>query len=134
MRADATFTVESFTPAALEPVPPEVTTALPLGVATIEKRFSGEVTGRSVTIFVAAFDQARGVGSYVAMESFEGALGGASGSFDFIHSASTSGADRSDEHPHRPVQRNGSLEAISGSGRLSIDADGTHRVWFDYSL
>jgi Protein of unknown function (DUF3224) len=135
MRAAATFTVESFTPAALEPAPPEVTTALPVGVATIEKRFSGSVVGRSVTIFVAAFDQARGVGSYVAMESFEGALGGASGSFDFIHSASTSGADRADEHfLIVPSSGTGDLSAICGSGGMAIDADGTHRVWFDYSL
>ncbi|WP_228782685.1 DUF3224 domain-containing protein [Nocardia abscessus] len=39
------------------------------------------------------------MGSYTAMESFEGALGG-----------------------------------IAGTGGLSVDVDGTHRIWFDYEL
>jgi hypothetical protein len=60
MRVDAPFTVSSFTAAASAPAPPEVTTALPVGVATVEKQFSGDVTGCSVTVFVAAFDQERG--------------------------------------------------------------------------
>ncbi|MGW3668695.1 DUF3224 domain-containing protein, partial [Streptomyces sp. NPDC005141] len=79
MRANATFAVKEFVPTELKPVP-TVSTGLPVGVATMEKRFEGEAAGRSATLFTAAFDQATGVGTYVAMESFEGSLHGREGS------------------------------------------------------
>lgn len=86
----------TFTPTEVVPVP-AVTTGLPVGVATMEKQFEGEVVGGSATIFTAAFDQGTGVGTYLAMESFEGSLGGRAGAFNFVHSATTSGSDRSAE-------------------------------------
>ncbi|PRY01535.1 uncharacterized protein DUF3224 [Allonocardiopsis opalescens] len=112
-----------------------MSTGLPVGVATMEKRFEGEVAGRSATVFTSAFDQASGVGTYVAMESFEGTLGGREGSFNFVHSASTSGSDRADEFfAVVPGSGTGGLAGISGGGGISVDADGTHRIWFEYRL
>ncbi|WP_370530407.1 DUF3224 domain-containing protein [Streptomyces sp. WP-1] len=81
---------------------------LPVGVATREKCFGAEgdggngrdggVVGRSATLFTAAFDRTTGVGTYVAMEPFEGSLSGRAGSFNFVHSAATtSGSDRTAE-------------------------------------
>src|SRR6478752_10731698 len=130
MRASGTFTVADFTPA---PVPsPAIETALPVGVATMEKRYEGEVAGRSATLFTAAFDQGTGVGTYVAMESFEGSLNGAAGSFNFVHSATTTGTDRLSEYfAIVPSSGTGELARISGGGGLTVDPDGTHRVWFD---
>ena len=58
----------------------------------MEKQFEGAVAGRSATLFTAAFDQATGVGTYVAMESFEGTVDGREGAFNFVHSASTTEA------------------------------------------
>ncbi|WP_106237402.1 DUF3224 domain-containing protein [Allonocardiopsis opalescens] len=134
MRAAGTFAVTSFVPAELA-VEPGVSTGLPVGVATMEKRFEGEVAGRSATVFTSAFDQASGVGTYVAMESFEGTLGGREGSFNFVHSASTSGSDRADEFfAVVPGSGTGGLAGISGGGGISVDADGTHRIWFEYRL
>ncbi|MFD7029272.1 DUF3224 domain-containing protein [Streptomyces sp. NPDC059917] len=134
MRATATFTVTGFTPAALRPEP-AVPTGTPVGVATMEKHFEGEVVGRSATLFTAAFDQSTGVGTYVAMESFEGTLGGREGSFNFAHSATTSGADRTAEFfTIVPSSGTGELAGITGAGGLAVDADGTHRMWFDYEL
>ena len=135
MRTEGTFTVESFTPVARDPAPIEVSTAAPVGVAVMEKRFSGEVQGRSATIFTAAFDQGTGVGTYLAMESFEGALGGAQGAFNFTHSATTTGADRAAEHfVVVPGSGIGGLAGITGAGGMAVDDDGTHRIWFDYEL
>jgi endoglucanase Acf2 len=134
MRAQATFTVSDFTPA---PVPaPDIATALPVGVATMAKTYTGgTITGRSQTIFTSAFDPARGTGTYVALESFEGEVDGRRGTFNFVHTASTSGDDRSDEVffivPHSGT---GDLATITGSGGIAIDADGTHRIHFDYQL
>ena len=69
------------------------------------------------------------------MESFEGSLDGRAGTFNFVHAASTSGTDRSDEHfLIVPSSGTGELAGIVGSGALVVDADGTHRMRFDYTL
>ena len=134
MRAAGEFSVESFTPTELAPTPP-VSTGTPVGVATMSKRFEGDVVGRSSTLFTAAFDQATGVGTYLAMESFEGSVQGRDGTFNFAHSATTSGTDRSAEFfVIVPTSGTGALTGISGSGGMAVDPDGTHRVWFDYEI
>ena len=133
MRASGTFTVADFSPA---PVPsPPIETAVPVGVATMEKQYEGEVAGRSATLFTAAFDQAAGTGTYVAMESFEGTLDGRAGAFNFAHSATTLGQSRESEFfVIVPTSGKGDLAGITGTGGMAIDDDGTHRVWFDYEL
>ncbi|MEV4612975.1 DUF3224 domain-containing protein [Kitasatospora sp. NPDC049258] len=134
MRASGTFSVKSFVPTELVPAP-AIGTNLPVGVATLEKSFEGEVVGRSATLFTAAFDQETGVGTYVAMESFEGSLNGREGAFNFAHSATTSGSDRTAEFfTIVPASGTGELAGIRGGGGLAVDADGTHRMWFDYEL
>jgi hypothetical protein len=133
MRVSGTFEVTAFAPTSVPS--PEITTALPVGVATIAKRYAGEVAGRSATLFTSAFDQAAGVGTYVAMESFEGSLAGRAGAFNFVHSATTSGADRADEYfAIVPSSGTGELAGITGTGSMTIDEDGTHRIAFDYEL
>lgn len=133
MRAEGTFKVADFTPA---PVPsPPIETAVPVGVATMVKQYEGEVAGRSATLFTAAFDQAAGVGTYVAMESFEGTLGGRSGAFNFAHSSTTLGESRESEFfVIVPSSGKDELAGITGTGGIAIDDDGTHRIWFDYEL
>lgn len=133
MRASGTFKVADFNPA---PVPsPGIETAVPVGVATMEKEYEGEVAGRSATLFTAAYDQASGVGTYVAMESFEGSLHGRAGAFNFAHSATTLGTGRQNEFfVVVPGSGTGALTGITGSGGMAVDEDGTHRVWFDYEL
>ncbi|WP_405827074.1 DUF3224 domain-containing protein [Streptomyces sp. NBC_00105] len=134
MRATGTFTVKAFVPTELTP-DPAVSTGLPVGVATMEKSFEGEVAGLSATLFTSAFDQATGVGTYVAMESFEGSLNDRDGAFNFVHSATTSGSDRTAEFfTIVPSSGTGELAGISGAGGMAVDADGTHRTWFDYQL
>jgi hypothetical protein len=134
MRANGTFSVKAFNPASLTPEP-AITTALPVGVATMEKHYEGDIAGRSATVFTAAFDPATGVGTYVAMESFEGSVDGREGTFNFVHSASTTGADRSAGYfAIVPSSGTGQLAGISGTGDLVIDSDGTHRIWLDYQI
>jgi hypothetical protein len=134
MRASGTFKVITFDATPVRPAP-DIPTGLPVGVATMEKAYEGEVSGRSATLFTSAFDQATGVGTYVAMESFEGTLNGASGAFNFIHTATTTGGDRGRElFTIVPTSGTGELAGIDGGGGMAVDADGTHRVWFDYDL
>ncbi|MFJ7964807.1 DUF3224 domain-containing protein [Streptomyces sp. NPDC096324] len=133
MRASGTFRVAGFTPT---PVPsPAIETALPVGVATMEKEYEGEIAGRSATLFTAAFDQSDGVGTYVAMESFEGTLHGQAGTFNFAHSATTLGEGRQSEFfVIVPASGTGALAGITGTGGIAVDTDGTHRIRFDYEL
>lgn len=134
MRAEGTFEVVSFTPTDVAPEP-AIATGLPVGIARMEKRFSGAIEGRAATLFTAAFDQAAGVGTYVAMESFEGAVDGRRGALNFVHTASTTGADRSLEHfVIVPSSGTEELAGITGTGGIAVDDDGTHRIWFDYEL
>ncbi|ACU74432.1 hypothetical protein Caci_5573 [Catenulispora acidiphila DSM 44928] len=134
MRTEGTFTVISFAPAAVEPSL-EIVTATPTGVATMEKAFEGGIAGRSATLFTSAYDQERGAGTYVALESFEGRLGEFGGTFNFVHSATTAGADRSDEYfLIVPGSGTGELVGVTGTGGIEIDAEGVHRIWFDYEI
>jgi hypothetical protein len=134
MRVSGTFSVKAFNPTSIAPEP-AIETALPVGVVLMEKQFDGDIAGRSATVFTAAFDQATGVGTYVAMESFAGTVDGRDGAFNFVHSASTTGADRSAGYfAIVPSSGTGELASISGTGDLVIDADGTHRIWLDYEL
>jgi hypothetical protein len=134
MRAEATFSVVRFTPTDVTP-DPAIETALPVGVATMEKTYEGDVQGRSATIFTSAFDPGSGAGTYVALENFDGSVAGRTGSFAFVHSATTAGNDRSHEFfLVVPSSGTGALAGITGGGDLAVDADGTHRFWLDYDL
>jgi hypothetical protein len=135
MRATGTFSVLSFVPAQVTPPPLAVATGVPVGLSTMEKQYDGEVTGRSATLFTAAFDHAQGVGTYLAMESFDGSLNGIAGTFNFAHSATTHGSDRVAEHfTIVPGSATGGLTGIAGGGGIGIDDDGRHSIWFDYDL
>ncbi len=134
MNANGTFSVKTFNPTELVP-DPAIVTGVPVGVATMEKSFEGEIAGRSATLFTFAFDQTTGVGTYVAMESFEGSVSGRTGAFNFVHSATTSGTDRTDEFfLIVPSSGTDELAGLTGSGAMTIDADGTHRIRLDYEI
>jgi hypothetical protein len=133
MRVTGTFEVADFSPAQVPAS--DIKTGLPVGVATMRKRFEGGVSGRSATLFTAAYDPASETGTYVAMESFEGSLDGREGAFNFAHAATTQGGSRDAESfVIVPASGTGALAGIEGTGGLAVDDDGTHRIWFDYEL
>jgi hypothetical protein len=134
IRADGTFEVVSFD-AVEVPVAGAITTAMETGLATMDKRYAGDVQGRSATLFTSSRNADTGAASYVALEAFQGSINGLPGSFNFTHAASTHGADRYGEFfTIVDASGTGGLAGISGSGGMTVDDDGTHRVWFDYSL
>lgn len=132
MQTSGTYRVASFEPTDVT-VDPAITTALPIGLGRMEKVYEGDVSGRSATLFTAAFDETSGQGTYLAMEAFEGALAGRTGTFAYVHSASTTGTDRSHEF-FLIVPGSGTVEmtGIRGSGSMAVDDDGTHRVAFEW--
>ena len=132
MTSTSTFTTSDFD---LTDYVPTITTGLPTGHLRMNKTYVGQVEGRSVTQFTSAFDQSSGVGTYVAMESFEGTVDGRHGAFNFAHAASTSGSDRSDEYGLIVAgSGTGELDGIRGTVQLRIDADDTHHMDFDHNL
>ena len=134
MISEGTFTTSGFAGVPIEQEQP-VTTALAVGVATMAKVYVGGIAGRSTTLFTSAFDPERGVGTYVAMESFEGSLDGRSGSFNYVHAASTHGTDRFDEHlVVVPSSGTGELAGIAGTGVMGVEPDGTHWLRLEYTL
>ncbi|MFD3510616.1 DUF3224 domain-containing protein [Nocardia sp. NPDC058666] len=134
MKAIGTFEVTAFDPTDLTPQPP-IVTGMPVGVSTMTKSFAGEIEGVSATLFTAAFDMSTGAGTYFAMESFEGALNGKSGAFNFVHSATTGGTDRTAEFFHIvPGSGTGELAGLTGTGALNVDPEGVHHIWFEYEL
>jgi hypothetical protein len=133
-RAEGTFNVASFELVELQPSV-VITTAMETGVSTMEKTYSGDVQGRSLTLFTSSRNAETGAATYVALESFEGSLNGNAGSFNYIHSASTHGEDRyGDFFSIVGASGTGGLATISGAGGMTVDDNGTHRIWFDYSL
>jgi hypothetical protein len=125
------FTVSDFTPTDYAS---EVETALGTGHAHMVKTFAGAVEGRSLTQFSFAFSQETGVGTYVAMEAFEGTVDGRRGTFNFAHSATTTGTDRSHEFfLIVPNSGTGELAGITGTGSIVTDDDG-ERMVFTYTL
>nr|WP_043268943.1 DUF3224 domain-containing protein [Streptomyces sp. CT34] len=109
--------------------------AVPVGAATMDQKYEGEVAGRSATLFTAAFNQSTATGTYVAMESFEGTLHGREGCCNFAHSATTAGPSREDELVVIvPGSGTSQLAGTAGTGGITVDSDGTHRIRFDYEL
>jgi len=101
----------------------------------MKKEYDGRVAGRSVTLFTAAFEQSTGTGTYIAMESFAGALNGQTGAFNFAHSATTLGGGRECEFfVIVPASGTGALAGVTGTDGVAVDAEGTHRIWPDYEL
>lgn len=132
MKAKGTFVPRDFLP---QPIEVPVKTALPAGVMTMKKVYSGEIIGESFTLFCSAFDQKTNTGTYVAMESFIGALGDRHGAFNYIHLADSQGGNRTNELlrivPHSGT---GELAGIRGGGTMTIEEDGTHRIELEYEL
>ena len=111
MQTTSTFTVTSFEPTDL--APPNTKTGTPVGVVRMVKQFVGGLEGRAETLFTSAYDPERGVGTYVAMESFSGSIDGRVGTVNIAHTATTDGVTDRDSRGrrdcagerHRPARR-----------------------------
>jgi hypothetical protein len=132
MDTTSTFIVTEFNPSDQEL---DVETALPTGLATITKRFSGAIEGHSQALFCSAFDPTHG-GTYVALESFGGQVDGRHGTFSFAHAATT-GADGERTDGWFTIvagSGTGELAGIHGTGDIVIDANGAHHLNLTYEL
>jgi hypothetical protein len=136
MQTSSTSTVTAFEVTDLEPL--ETTTGTPVGLARMAKEFKGGLEGRAETLFTSAFDQDRGIGTYLAMGSLAGTIDGRSGTVNIAHTATTDGGPDRLHEVAVIVPGSGSgtgqLAGISGTGALRIEDDGTHRLELEYEI
>ncbi len=134
MHTTSTFTVTAFEPAGF--ASSQISTGTPVAIARMTKQFQGGIEGYAETLFTSAFDQDKGVGTYVAMESFTGSIDGRAGTVNIAHTATTDGgADRLHEIVVVvPASGTGQLSGMTGTGWIRVDADGAHRLDLDYAI
>ena len=130
-RAVGTFTVQ-MKPQGETAVVPEGTT--PLGHMSLDKVFSGDMTGRSEGEMLTAVTPTPGSAGYVAIERFTGTVHGRAGSFVMLHSGTMSKRD-GQQLSIKVVPDSGSeaLRGIEGVFLLKIE-QGQHHYTLEYSL
>jgi len=126
MRAAATFEITDWDQTEWDDSP-----SGKLAQARVTKQFSGEVEGASVAAVLMA-ETSVGPAAYTAQERFTGSLGGRSGTFMAQHGATEFGS----QSGWTIVTGSGSgeLTGLSGTAVLDVDADGGHRITFDYEI
>ena len=127
-RATGTFEVK------LAPIPTEDDrNGSPVGRFSIEKRFSGDLTGTSTGEMLSAGSPAQGSAGYVAMERVKGTLAGRSGTFVFQHSATMHRGVNTLSIQVVPASGTGDLAGLAGTFAIVIEG-GQHSYEFDYEL
>ncbi|MGH3375373.1 MAG: DUF3224 domain-containing protein [Actinoallomurus sp.] len=99
----------------------------------IEKTFAGGLAGTSSTdlITVTTGDTPR---AYVAIERFEGTLGGRTGGFVLQHNAGGANGEPWLTWKITEGSGTGDLAGITGEGQIIIGEDGGHSYTLDYDL
>jgi hypothetical protein len=108
-----------------------------IGRMTIDKVWSGDLSGASKGEMLTSLTPSTGAMGYVALELVTGKLDGRSGSFYFIHNATMNKND-----PKSGVMQitvlagsgTGELSGLRGTLNIVIDGAGKHSYTFDYEL
>jgi hypothetical protein len=108
-----------------------------VGRMTIDKVWSGDLSGASKGEMLTSLTPSTGAMGYVALELVTAKLDGRSGSFYFIHNATMNRND-----PKSGVMQitvlvgsgTGELSGLRGTLTIIIDAAGKHSYTFDYEL
>ena len=103
------------------------------GRLSIDKTFSGGLTGTSKGQMVGAFTAVEGSAGYVALERVTGTLNGKKGSFILQHSGTMSHGTQSIIVTVIPDSGTEELTGLSGKMQIIIEGK-KHSYVFDYSL
>ncbi|NJP97789.1 DUF3224 domain-containing protein [Nonomuraea sp. FMUSA5-5] len=130
MTAKGTFETAGWTP---QP-PYDERDGITLGVVTLTKTFSGDLTGTSLVTMLVATTPVEESRSYVALERIEGTLHGRAGSFVVQHDATSDNGAQTLRI--RVVADSGTdeLRGLRGEMAIAIGPDGGHSYTFDYTL
>lgn len=124
--ADGTFEVE------LRPGAAEVDAAI--GRFELSKTFHGGIEGTGVGVMLSAGDPQSGEAGYVAIEVVRGRVGGREGTFALQQFGSMHGGSQTLHYEVVPGSGTGQLAGMTGTVRLDIDQDGTHRYTLEFDL
>jgi hypothetical protein len=106
-----------------------------LGRMTLDKQFTGDLTGSSKGQMLTAMTDVKGSAGYVAIERVTGTLQGHDGSFVLQHFATMSAAAGPQQSiTVVPDSGTGKLAGIAGQMLIKIAADGKHSYEFEYKL
>lgn len=104
-----------------------------LGRMSIDKQFTGDLTGTSTGEMLTAMTKTNGSAGYVAIERVTGTLHGRAGTFVLQHTGTMTRGAQQLVITVVPDSGTGELAGLAGSMRIIIDA-GKHAYEFDYTL
>lgn len=124
--ARGTFDIE------LKPGPPELNGA----VARFDfvKTFHGDLEGAGAGVMLSVGNPRTGTAGYVAIETVSGRLTDREGSFALQQFGTMRGGSQTLHYEVVPGSGQAGLTGISGTLRLTIEDDGTHRYELEYEL
>lgn len=100
----------------------------------LSKTFHGELDGSGIGLMLSAGDPQAGAAGYVAMETVRGRLGEREGSLVLQQFGTMRDRSQVLHYEVVPGSGSGQLTGITGTLRLTIDEDGTHRYELEYDL
>ena len=103
------------------------------GRMSLEKTFSGDLTGTSRGQMVAAGTEVEGSGGYVALERVTGTLQGRTGSFMLMHAGTMKAGNYEMRITVVPDSGTGELAGLSGTFLIIFEGK-NHLYQFDYSI
>jgi hypothetical protein len=125
----------TFETAGWTPQPPyDERDGVTLGVVTLTKTFSGDLTGTGLVTMLMATTPVEESRSYVALERIEGTLHGRAGSFVVQHDAISDRGEQSLRIRVVADSGTGELRGLRGEMGVVIGPDGGHSYTFDYTL
>lgn len=96
------------------------------------KTFHGDLDATGTGVMLSCGDPQTGAAGYVAIETVTGRLRERSGGFALQQLGMMHDGSQTLHYEVVPGSGHGSLEGISGTFRLAVDEDGTHRYQLDY--
>jgi hypothetical protein len=100
----------------------------------LSKTFTGDLEGTGAGVMLSAGDPQAGTAGYVAIETVSGRLGGRVGGFALQQFGTMEGGAQVLHYAVVPGSGTGGLAGITGTLRLRIDDDGTHRYALEHDL
>jgi hypothetical protein len=100
----------------------------------LSKTFYGDLQGTGTGVMLSGGDPHAGAAGYVAVEAVVGRLADRDGGFALQQFGSMHGGSQTLHYEVVPGSGTGDLDGLTGTVRLDIDPDGTHRYELRYEL
>lgn len=98
------------------------------------KTFEGELAGTGAGLMLSVGDPGTGSAGYVAIETVQGSLAGRDGGFALQQLGTMTGGEQTLHYEVVPGSGTGQLTGITGTLRLTVEEDDTHRYELAYEF